>query len=111
MANPPRPLKPKQVESLNSAKVGTAIKWMSKAQTWIFKETNGKFGNKFLRGSEVGILTPTARKRGEHRAMPLLFLRESKRIVLVASQGVRANNRMWYLTLQATPAVKFQTKT
>ena len=50
MANPPRPLKPKQIESLNSKGVGTAIKWMSKAQTWIFKTSNGKVGNKFLQG-------------------------------------------------------------
>jgi F420H(2)-dependent quinone reductase len=110
MVNPPRPLKPKQVESLNSKGVGTAIKWMSRAQTWIFKKTNGKFGNKFLRGAEVGILTTTGRKSGEARDSPLLFLPEGKRIVLVASQGGRATNPMWYLNLKANPEVSFQTK-
>ncbi len=48
MADSPRPLNAKQVERLNASSTGTAIKWMSKAQTWIFKKTNGKFGNKFL---------------------------------------------------------------
>ena len=110
MANPPRPLKPKQIESLNSQRVGTAIKWMSKAHTWIFKKTNGKFGNKFLRGAEVGILTTTGRKSGEARDSPLLFLQEGQRIVLVASQGGRATNPMWYLNLKANPEVTFQTK-
>ncbi len=110
MANAPRPLKPKQIESLNSAKVGTAIKWMSRANTWIFKKTNGKLGNKFLRGAEVGILTTTGRKSGEARESPLLFLQEGKRIVLVASQGGRATNPMWYLNLTANPEVSFQTK-
>jgi F420H(2)-dependent quinone reductase len=100
----------KQVENLNSAKVGTMIKWMSKAQTFIFKKTNGKFGNKFLRGTEVGILTTTGRKTGEPRDSPLLFLQEGNRIILVASQGGRANNPMWYFNLKANPAVKFQTK-
>ena len=110
MANPSRPLKPKQIESLNSAKVGTAIKWMSKAQTWLFKTTNGKLGNKFLKGSEVGILTTIGRKSGEARDSPLLFLQEGQRIVLVASQGGRATNPMWYLNLVANPRITFRTK-
>ena len=108
MTNPSRPLKPKQIESLNSAKVGTAIKWMSKAQTWIFKSTHGKLGNKFLKGSEVGILTTIGRKSGEPRDSPLLFLQEGKRIVLVASQGGRATNPMWYLNLVANPRITFR---
>ncbi|MCV7173959.1 nitroreductase family deazaflavin-dependent oxidoreductase [Mycobacterium manitobense] len=110
MAEPSRPLSGKQIESLNSAKVGTAIKWMSKAQTWLFKKSNGKLGNKFLRGAEVGILTTTGRKSGEPRDSPLLFLQEGRRIVLVASQGGRATNPMWYLNLKADPKIRFQTK-
>jgi deazaflavin-dependent oxidoreductase (nitroreductase family) len=110
MAKPSRPLKPKQIEGLNSAKVGTAIKWMSKAQTWIFKKTNGKFGNKFLKGTEVGILTTIGRKSGEPRESPLLFLQEGERIVLVASQGGRATNPMWYLNVVANPSVTLQTR-
>ncbi|MGW4101241.1 nitroreductase family deazaflavin-dependent oxidoreductase [Mycobacterium sp. NPDC004974] len=110
MANTPRPLNPKQVERLNAKSTGTAIKWMSRAQTWIFKKTGGRFGDKFLRGAEVGILTTIGRKSGEERDSPLLFLQEGKRIVLVASQGGRATNPMWYLNLVANPRVRFQTK-
>ncbi|OFJ53772.1 nitroreductase family deazaflavin-dependent oxidoreductase [Mycolicibacterium grossiae] len=110
MAEASRPLSPKQIQSLNSAKVGTAIKWMSKAQTWIFKKSNGKLGNTFLRGTEVGILTTTGRKSGEPRDSPLLFLQEGERIVLVASQGGRATDPMWYLNLKANPRITFQTK-
>lgn len=110
MANPPRPLSPRQIESLNSAKVGTAIKWMSKANTWLFKKSGGRLGNKFLRGAEVGILTTIGRKSGEARDSPLLFLQEGRRIVLVASQGGRATNPMWYLNLRANPEITFQTK-
>ncbi|MGB8406953.1 MAG: nitroreductase family deazaflavin-dependent oxidoreductase [Mycobacterium sp.] len=110
MANQPRALSPKQIESLNSDGVGTAIKWMSRAQTWIFKKSGGRVGDKFLRGAEVGILTTTGRKTGEKRDSPLLFLQEGSRIVLVASQGGRATNPMWYLNLLADSAVSFQTK-
>jgi deazaflavin-dependent oxidoreductase (nitroreductase family) len=102
MANPPR--------ALNSKQTGTLIKWMSKANTWIFKKTGGRFGDKFLRGAPVGILTTTGRKSGEPRESPLLFLQEGRRIILVASQGGRANNPMWYLNLKANPQITFQTK-
>ncbi|MET0702943.1 MAG: nitroreductase family deazaflavin-dependent oxidoreductase [Mycobacterium sp.] len=110
MATPSRPLKPSQVKNLNSPLVGTMIKWMSRAQTFVFKKTNGKLGDKFLKGSEVGILTTTGRKSGEKRDSPLLFLQEGQRIVLVASQGGRATNPMWYLNLVANPSITFQTK-
>jgi deazaflavin-dependent oxidoreductase (nitroreductase family) len=110
VATPSRPLKPKQVKSLNSPFVGTAIKWMSRAQTFVFKKTGGKFGDKFLKGAEVGILTTTGRKSGEARDSPLLFLQEGPRIILVASQGGRATNPMWYLNLVANPSITFQTK-
>ncbi|MGW0159730.1 nitroreductase family deazaflavin-dependent oxidoreductase [Mycobacterium sp. NPDC003323] len=110
MATPPKPLSPKQVEGLNSKAVGTGIKWMSRANTWLFKKSGGRLGNKFLRGAEVGILTTIGRKSGEPRDSPLLFLQEGRRIVLVASQGGRATNPMWYLNLKANPNISFQTK-
>lgn len=110
MTETPKPLNAKQVERLNAASTGTIIKWMSRVNTWIFKKSGGKLGNKFLRGAEVGILTTTGRKSGEPRDSPLLFLQEGRRIVLVASQGGRATNPMWYLNLKANPAISFQTK-
>lgn len=110
MADAPKPLNAKQVERLNAASTGTVIKWMSRINTWLFKKSGGKLGNKFLRGAEVGILTTTGRKSGEPRDSPLLFLQEGKRIVLVASQGGRATNPMWYLNLKADPNISFQTK-
>jgi deazaflavin-dependent oxidoreductase (nitroreductase family) len=102
MAHPPR--------ALNTKQTGTIIKWMSRANTWIFKKSGGKLGDKFLRGAPVGILTTIGRKTYEPRESPLLFLQEDRRIVLVASQGGRADNPMWYLNLKANPQVRFQTK-
>lgn len=100
MANPPK--------YLNSKQTGVIIKWMSKINTALYKRSGGKLGGKFLRGAPVAILTTTGRKTGEPRESPLLYLREGDRIILVASQGGRANNPMWYLNLKADPKVKFQ---
>ncbi|MGD9621827.1 MAG: nitroreductase family deazaflavin-dependent oxidoreductase [Mycolicibacterium sp.] len=115
MAKPPRPLTPKQVEGLNSRAAGTAIKWMSRFNVWAFKATGGRIGAKWRGGSNrfsapppVGILTTIGRKSGEARESPLLFLREGNRVVLVASQGGRATNPMWYLNIQADPRITFR---
>ncbi|MGB0970249.1 MAG: nitroreductase family deazaflavin-dependent oxidoreductase [Mycobacterium sp.] len=117
MAKPPRPLSPKQIEGLNSKATGTTIKWMSRFNTWAFKATGGRLGSKWRGGSNrfsapppVGILTTVGRKTGKTRESPLLFLREGGRVILVASQGGRATNPMWYLNIQANPRISFQIK-
>jgi deazaflavin-dependent oxidoreductase (nitroreductase family) len=100
---------------LNSELALAFIKWGLRINTWAYKATNGMVGGKWRLGSQhfgavpaVGILTSTGRKTGEPRESPLLFLREGDRIILVASQGGRANNPMWYLNLKANPKVSFR---
>ena len=95
---------------LNSPRTTTIIKWMSRAQTFLYKKTGGRLGGKFLQGAPVALLTTTGRKTGEPRVSPLLYLREGNRVVLVASKGGAANNPMWYLNLTANPTVSIQIK-
>ena len=95
---------------LNSTQTNTIIKWMSRAQTWIYRQTDGRLGGTFLQGAPVALLTTTGRKTGEPRVSPLLYLREGDRIVLVASKGGAASNPMWYLNLKANPEVSVQIK-
>ncbi len=102
MANAPR--------ALNSAGTGVIIKWMSRLNTLAYKASGGRVGGSFLQGAPVALLTTTGRKSGQPRVSPLLFLRDGDRVVLVASQGGRANNPMWYLNLKANPKVSVQIK-
>ena len=97
-------------KGLNTPTTKRIIKWMSRANTWIYKKTDGKLGGKFLKGAPVALLTTTGRKTGEPRVSPLLFIREGNRIVLIASQGGAATNPMWYLNLKANPSVSVQIK-
>lgn len=106
---------PQAPRALNSALTGVIIKWMSRANTAMYKASNGRVGGKWRMGSKrfgdlppVGILTTIGRKSGQPREAPLLYLREGDRVVLVASQGGRATNPMWYLNLKADPAVTFR---
>lgn len=100
---------------LNSEWTRVVIKWLSRANTGIYKATGGRIGGKWRVGSRrfgavppIGILTTTGRKTGKPRESPLLFLREGTRVVLVASQGGRADNPMWYFNLKADPDVSFR---
>jgi deazaflavin-dependent oxidoreductase (nitroreductase family) len=102
MANPPR--------ALNSAGTGVLIKWMSRANTLAYKVSGGRIGGTFLQGAPVALLTTIGRKTGQPRVSPLLYLRDGDRVVLVASQGGRTNNPMWYLNLKANPKVSVQIK-
>ena len=95
---------------LNSPQTNTIIKLMSRANTWLYKKTDGRVGGKFLQGAPIALLTTTGRKTGEPRVSPLLFLREGNRIVLVASKGGSATHPMWYLNLKANPQVSVQIK-
>lgn len=97
-------------KGLNSPRTKQIIKWMSRANTWLYKKTDGKIGGKFLKGAPVALLTTTGRKSGEPRVSPLLYLREGDRVILVASQGGAATNPMWYLNLKANPKVSVQIK-
>lgn len=95
-------------KGLNSPMTKHIIKWMSKANTFLYRTTGGRVGGKFLQGAPVALLTTTGRKTGEPRVSPLLFWREGDRIVLIASQGGAATNPMWYLNLKANPNVSVQ---
>ncbi len=101
-ASPPR--------GLNSPQTKHIIKWMSRANTFLYKKTDGRVGGKFLKGAPVALLTTIGRKTGEPRVSPLLYLREGNRVILVASQGGAATNPMWYLNLKANPKVTIQIK-
>lgn len=102
MANPPR--------ALNSSGTAVIIKWMSHINTWLYKASGGRIGNKFLQGAPVALLTTTGRKSGQPRVSPLLYLRDGDRVIVVASHGGREKNPMWYLNLKANPKVSVQIK-
>jgi deazaflavin-dependent oxidoreductase (nitroreductase family) len=84
------------------------MKLMSAANRAVFKITGGRVGGRFLRGAPVGLLTATGRKSGERRTLPLIYLQDGPRVVLVASQGGMPKHPVWYLNLVAHPDVEFQ---
>ncbi len=103
MAAEIKPYSPFQ-ESLGNV----VVKFMSSMQTWIYKKSGGKRGNKFLQGADVALLTVTGRKSGKERTTPLLFLEDGENVVIVASKGGFAESPQWYFNLKANPSAKIQ---
>lgn len=108
-------IKPKP-EGLDKPYVGTIIKAMSKANIAIYRWTGGVFGSTwrvgsvFPRGVPLLLLTTLGRKSGQLRTQPLLFLQDGQNVVIVASQGGRAKDPLWYKNLQANPECEIQIK-
>jgi deazaflavin-dependent oxidoreductase (nitroreductase family) len=87
------------------------IKAMSAANVWLFRLTGGRIGAKFPNhGSPVGLLTTQGRKSGAKRIAPLIYLADGPRIVLVASQGGLPKHPVWFLNLEASGDVSFETR-
>lgn len=85
-------------------KIGGAVtQAMSKANTWIYRASGGRFGAKFLRGAPVFLLVTVGRKSGEPRTAPLIYLRDGDDYILVASKGGMSKHPAWYLNLEANP--------
>ena len=95
--------------NLNSPWADVFIKWMSRANTWIYRRSNGKLGGT-MQKAPVALLTTTGRKTGEPRVSPLIYVRDGDRVVLVASRGGSDKHPLWYLNLKAEPRVQVQVK-
>jgi deazaflavin-dependent oxidoreductase (nitroreductase family) len=84
------------------------MRWMSAANVWVFRATGGRLGSRFPGGAPVGLLITVGRKSGVRRTLPLIFLEDGGRIVLVASQGGLPKHPLWYRNLVENPQVEFQ---
>lgn len=82
-------------------------KYYGRFNTWLYRKSGGKLGNTLM-GAPVLLLTTTGHKSGQKRTVPLLFLKDGERYVIVASKGGFPTDPAWYLNLKANPAVEVQ---
>src|SRR5688500_2838381 len=69
----------------------------------VYRETGGKVGYHWKRGSEILLLTTTGRKSGEKRTMALIFREVDGAYVIVASKGGHPVHPAWFKNMQANP--------
>jgi deazaflavin-dependent oxidoreductase (nitroreductase family) len=108
-------IKPKP-EGLDKPYVPKIIKVMSQVTTAVYRWTGGllgstwRVGSAFPWGIPVLLLTTTGRKSGQPRTLPLLFIEEGDRIIIVASKGGIPSEPLWYKNLVANPECYVQIK-
>lgn len=82
-------------------------KYYGRFNTWLYQRTGGRLGNTLL-GAPVLLLTTIGSKSGRKRTVPLLYLKEGERYLVVASKGGFPTDPAWYKNLVANPAVEVQ---
>ena len=70
----------------------------------LYETTNGALGRRLV-GNDMLLLTTRGRRTGEAHTVPLLYLRDGERLLVIASYGGRDHHPEWYLNLLAEPEV------
>jgi F420H(2)-dependent quinone reductase len=73
----------------------------------LYQASGGRVGGSFKK-APVLLLTTTGRKSGKPRTMPLLYLEDDGRLVLVASSGGSHGHPAWFLNLREQPDVEVE---
>ena len=103
MAKQPRPF------TKTEERIGSVfVKWMSAANTAVFRATGGRLGAKFIGGAPVFLLITKGRKSGQPRTAPLLYLRDGNDYVIVASKGGMSHDPLWARNLEANPDAEIE---
>jgi len=85
----------------------STAKRLSALHRVLFRITRGRIGRRLV-DNDMLLLTTTGRRSGRPHTIPLLYLAEGDRVVVIASWGGRPHHPDWYLNLMAEPQVKVQ---
>jgi proline iminopeptidase len=73
-----------------------------------YRETGGKVGHTWRKGSTILLLTTTGRTTGKKSTVPLIYVQDGPRYAIVASKGGAPEHPGWYKNLEKTPEVELQ---
>ena len=82
-------------------------KLFQRANVLVYKASGAKLGGS-MKGAPILLLTVRGRKSGKSVTLPLLYLQDGDDYVLVASKGGWPSHPLWYMNIQADPAVTVQ---
>lgn len=83
------------------------VRLLSALHTLLYRTTAGRIGRRLV-DNDMLLLTTTGRTTGRTHTVPLLYLRDGDRLVVIASYGGRPNDPEWYRNLLATPQASVQ---
>ncbi len=82
-------------------------KYLSSIHRILYRSTRGAVGRRLV-DNDICLLTTTGRRTGRDHTVPLLYLRDGERLVVIASWGGRDQHPEWYLNLLSDPAATVQ---
>jgi deazaflavin-dependent oxidoreductase (nitroreductase family) len=83
----------------------SSVKRWSAFHALLYRLTRGVVGRRLV-DNDILLLTTTGHCSGEDHTVPLLYLQEGDRYVVIASFGGRPDNPAWYHNLVAEPVVR-----
>ena len=99
---------------LDSPSLPTVFKYAGRAHVWVYRRTGGRIGGRWRIGAGFRRPVPTlllhhrGRRTGRSLVTPVLYLEHGPDLVVVASQGGRAEHPQWFHNLMAGPDVSVQ---
>ena len=85
----------------------SSVKRWSALHKMLFRATRGRAGNRLV-DNDMLLLTTTGHLTGKEHTVPLLYLRDDGRLVVIASYGGRPSHPDWYVNLVNAPDVVVQ---
>ena len=109
MSRETKPPQPFDAREIRLARRG--MKLVGPAHVWLYRASCGRIWGRFPSSKvPVLLLTTVGRRSGEPRTVPLIYLDDGDRLVIVASQGGLPTHPAWYHNLVAHPLVTVQTR-
>lgn len=78
------------------------VRTLSRLHAIVYRATGGMIGRRLV-DNDMLLLTTKGALTGSEHTVPLLFLRDDDRLVVVASYGGRTDHPQWYRNLVAHP--------
>jgi len=83
------------------------VKLLSTFHTAAYVLTGGKIGSRLV-NNDMCLVTTTGARSGRPHTVPLLYLKDGDRLVLIASYGGRTHHPAWFHNLIAHPDATVQ---
>ncbi|HKX75128.1 MAG TPA: nitroreductase family deazaflavin-dependent oxidoreductase [Acidimicrobiia bacterium] len=85
----------------------STVRRLSQIHRRLFRLSRGWVGQRLVE-NDMLLLSTEGRRTGRQHEVPLLYLRDGDRLLLIASYGGRPHHPDWYLNLVENPKVTVQ---
>jgi deazaflavin-dependent oxidoreductase (nitroreductase family) len=85
----------------------SSVKRWSALHAYLYRLTRGVIGRRFV-DNDILLLTTKRHRTGDDHTVPLLYLTDADRYIVIASYGGRPAHPAWYQNVVAEPHVRVQ---